>query len=133
MSNLGPWLPARLAATLAAATVLAAPALAQANRLPRDSTARVERLAGGVYTIIHDDATDQWPHSKPGVVVYDDGVLVVDATYLPSRAPADIALIRALSDKPVRYLVNTRSNSTTSGARCRRGPALRWTPSGITS
>ena len=65
-----------------------------ARPLPRDSTARVERLADGVYAIIHDDATDQWPHSNTGVVVYDDGVLVVDATYLPSRARADIALIR---------------------------------------
>ena len=106
MSNF-PSCPAGLAAILAVATVAAAPALAQANALPRDSTARVERLADGVYAIIHDDATDQWPHGNTGVVVYDDGVLVVDATYLPSRARADIALIRALSDQPVRYLVNT--------------------------
>jgi glyoxylase-like metal-dependent hydrolase (beta-lactamase superfamily II) len=99
--------PARLAIALAATTIVAAPAPAQANALPRDSTARVERLADGVYAIIHDDATDQWPHGNTGVVVYDDGVLVVDATYLPSRARADIALIRGLSDKPVRDLVNT--------------------------
>ena len=75
--------------------------------LPRDSTARVERLADGVYAIIHDDATDQWPHGNTGVVVSDDGVLVVDATYLSSRARGDIALIRRLTDRPVRYLVNT--------------------------
>ena len=86
---------------------LAAPASAQTATLPRDSTARVERLADGVFAIIHDDATDQWPHSNTGVVLYDDGVLVVDATYLPSRARADIGLIRGLTDKPVRYLVNT--------------------------
>ncbi|MGH7631926.1 MAG: MBL fold metallo-hydrolase [Gemmatimonadales bacterium] len=36
-----------------------------------------------------------------------DGVLVVDATYLPSRARADIALIRKVTDRPVRGLVNT--------------------------
>jgi cyclase len=107
MSNLSPWFTTRLAATLVAAAALAPPALAQASALPHDSTARVERLAAGVYAIIHDDATDQWPHSNTGVVVYDDGVLVVDATYLPSRARADIALIRALSDRPVRYLINT--------------------------
>ena len=33
--------------------------------------------------------------------------LVVDATYLPSRARADIALIRTVTDRPVRYLVYT--------------------------
>src|SRR5918996_1521336 len=99
----------RLLGALVAAAALARqgpPALAQAA-LPRDSTARVERLADGVFAIIHDDATDQWPHGNTGVVVYDQGVLVVDATYLPSRARADIALIRALTDKPVRFLVNT--------------------------
>ena len=95
-------------AALAAAALAHDPAAAAAQTaLPRDSTARVERLAQGVYAIIHDDATDQWPHGNTGVVVSDDGVLVVDATYLPSRARADIALIRRLTDRPVRYLVNT--------------------------
>ena len=67
----------------------------------------MERLADGVYAIIHADATDDWPHGNTGVVVGDDGVLVVDATYYPSRAAADIALIRSVTTKPVRYLVNT--------------------------
>jgi cyclase len=105
MSPCSRWFPV----LLCAATLTARPTLAraQATAQPRDSSARVERLAEGVYAIIHDDATDEWPHSNTGVVVYDDGVLVVDATYLPSRARADIALIRKLTDKPVRYLVNT--------------------------
>ena len=81
----------------------APPAAAQA----KDATARIERVANGIYAIVHDDATDQWPHGNTGVVVTDDGVLVVDATYLPSRARADIALIRTVTDKPVRYLVYT--------------------------
>jgi glyoxylase-like metal-dependent hydrolase (beta-lactamase superfamily II) len=73
----------------------------------RDAGARMERVADGVYAIIHDDATDEWPHGNTGVIVGDDGVLVVDACYLPSRARADIALIRSVTDKPVRYLVYT--------------------------
>ena len=40
-------------------------------------------------------------------MVGDAGIPVVDSTFLPSRARADIALIRSLTDKPVRYLVNT--------------------------
>jgi glyoxylase-like metal-dependent hydrolase (beta-lactamase superfamily II) len=106
MCHLISWLPTRLAVAVAA-SVLAAPAAAQTRPLPKDSTARVERVADGVYAIIHDDVSDQWPHGNTGVVVYDDGILVVDATYLPSRSRADIALIRGLTDKPVRYLVNT--------------------------
>ena len=62
-------------------TLFALLLMAQAS-LPRDSTARVERLADGVYAIIHDDATDQWPHGNTGVVMSDDGVLVVDALSL---------------------------------------------------
>src|SRR5919205_1021909 len=92
------------------AAAVASPLLAQAG----DGGARVERVGDGVYAIIHDDATTEWPsgvtdwpHGNTGVVVGDDGVLVVDATYLPSRARADIALIRRLTDRPVRYLVNT--------------------------
>jgi glyoxylase-like metal-dependent hydrolase (beta-lactamase superfamily II) len=71
----------------------------------RDAGARMERVADGVYAIIHDAATEDWPNSNTGVVVGDNGVLVVDATYLPSRAKADIALIRTVTDKPVRYVV----------------------------
>lgn len=79
------------------------PAAAQAS----DEGARIERVADGVYAIIHENASDEWPHGNTGVVVGDDGVLVVDTPYLPSRARADIALIRSVTDKPVRYLVIT--------------------------
>jgi cyclase len=72
-----------------------------------DAGARMEQIAAGVYAILHDDATEEWPHGNTGVVIGDDGVLVVDSTYLPSRARADIALIRSVTDKPVRYLVYT--------------------------
>ena len=80
----------------------------------RDASARVERLAQGVYAIVHDDAILQWPsgatgwpHGNTGVIVGDNGVLVVDSTFLPSRAAADIALVRKITSKPVRTLVNT--------------------------
>jgi glyoxylase-like metal-dependent hydrolase (beta-lactamase superfamily II) len=88
-----------LLATLAAA----APAAAQA----RDDGARIERVGDGVYAIVHENASDEWPHGNTGVIVGDDGVFVVDAAYLPSRAKADIALIRTVTDKPVRYLAIT--------------------------
>jgi glyoxylase-like metal-dependent hydrolase (beta-lactamase superfamily II) len=73
----------------------------------RDESARLEQVGDGVYAIIHDDATDEWPHGNTGVVVGEHSVLVVDATYLPSRARSDIALIRAITDKPIRYLAYT--------------------------
>ena len=73
----------------------------------RDSSARMERIADVVYAIIHDAATDNWPHGNTGVIVGSDGVLVIDSNYLPIRAARDIALIRKVTPLPVRYLVNT--------------------------
>lgn len=80
----------------------------------KDATAHMEKLGDGVYAILHEHATldwpsetMQWPHSNVGVIVGDDGVLVVDSDYLPSRARADIALLRTVTSKPVKYLVNT--------------------------
>jgi glyoxylase-like metal-dependent hydrolase (beta-lactamase superfamily II) len=42
-----------------------------------------------------------------GVIVGRSGVFVIDSCYLPSRARADIELIRRITDKPVRYLMTT--------------------------
>jgi glyoxylase-like metal-dependent hydrolase (beta-lactamase superfamily II) len=84
------------------------PALGGAEEpVAKDATGRMERVADGVYAILHDNATEEWPHGNTGVIVGDDGVLVVDSDYLPSRAKADIALIRTVTAKPVRYLVFT--------------------------
>lgn len=99
-----------IAIVLVCAALLPSSSAAQA----RDATARMEKVGDGVYAILHDHATRdwpsgtmQWPHSNVGVIVGDDAVLVVDSDYLPSRARADIALIRTVTDKPVKYLVNT--------------------------
>jgi cyclase len=75
--------------------------------LPVLAHAAPEKLAEGVYVLRHADATPDWPEGNTTVVVGKRGLLVVDAGYLPSTARADIAAIRRLSGKPVRYLVNT--------------------------
>lgn len=72
-----------------------------------DDGACVQELADGVYAIIHADATDEWPHSNTGVIEGRRSLFVIDSTYLPSRARADIALIRQITDKPVAYLTTT--------------------------
>ncbi|MGE5098884.1 MAG: MBL fold metallo-hydrolase [Deltaproteobacteria bacterium] len=96
---------------LALAVICASPVAAQTTQ----TGARMERIADGVYAIIHDVIDEQFPSGNTGVVVGDDGVLVVDATYLPSHAKADIALIRSVTDKPVRYLVITHLHRDHNG------------------
>ena len=104
-ARLHPWLPWLATAPLAlAACALAAQA---AEPALADDGARATELAEGVYVIEHDDATDEWPHGNTGVIVGRSGVLVIDSCYLPSRARADIALIRRITDRPVRFLVTT--------------------------
>jgi len=48
-----------------------------------------------------------WPQGNTTVVIGRRGVLVVDACFLTSSAREDIADIRRLTSKPVRWLVNT--------------------------
>jgi cyclase len=74
---------------------------------PTPLSAQAARLAEGVYVITHGPAPDGFPQGNTTVVIGERSVLVVDATYLPSTARQDIALIRSWTDKPVRYVVNT--------------------------
>jgi glyoxylase-like metal-dependent hydrolase (beta-lactamase superfamily II) len=92
-------------ASLCAAAV--SPGLARAQTDVRDESARVEHLAENVFAILHDDATDEWPHGNTGVIMGRRSVFVIDSCYLPSRARADIALIRRITDKPVSKLATT--------------------------
>ena len=106
---------ARFVGIVVASAVIESACGRAASAQAHDAGARMERLADGVYAIIHDRATEEWVNGNSGVVVGDNGVLVVDATYLPSRARADIALIRTVTDRPVRYLVITHLHRDHSG------------------
>jgi glyoxylase-like metal-dependent hydrolase (beta-lactamase superfamily II) len=108
LSGRGWWLSRKLRVAAASAALLA-PAIAGAalETVASDAGARVQRLADNAYVILHDDATDEWPHGNTGVIVGRTGVFVIDSCYLPSRAKADIALIRKLTPLPVRFLMTT--------------------------
>ncbi len=99
----------RLATAATAAAALLVPAIAAAadEAAASDGGARMLRIADNVFVIEHDDATDEWPHGNTGVIVGRTGVFVIDSGYLPSRARADIALIRRVTDNPVRFLMTT--------------------------
>ena len=47
------------------------------------------------------------PHSNAAVIILDDGVLVVDTHSKPSAARALINKIKTVTDKPVRYVVDS--------------------------
>lgn len=65
-------------------------------------------MADGVYVIIHKDAVaGGWPQGNTTVVIGDHAVFVVDSCFLTGSAKEDIADIKKLTPKPVRYLLNT--------------------------
>lgn len=43
-------------------------------------------------------------------LVTEDGIIVVDATYLPSVAKKLVSIIQTVSDKPIKYLILTHSH-----------------------
>jgi glyoxylase-like metal-dependent hydrolase (beta-lactamase superfamily II) len=71
----------------------------------------VTQVANGVYVIIHRDAVIEGiPQGNTTVIIGDRSVLVVDACFLTASAKEDIAEIRRLTTKPVRYLLNTHAH-----------------------
>jgi cyclase len=76
--------------------------------LPSDPASwRLETVAPGVYAFIAPNGVTPIVSGNVVVVVGDDGVLVVDTGQFPTIARHQIAEIRRLTPKPVRYVVNT--------------------------
>lgn len=65
----------------------------------------IKPVADGVYAAIAKPAYKV--NSNAAIILLDDGVLVVDTHSKPSAARALIGQIKKLTDKPVRYVVNT--------------------------
>ncbi len=80
-------------------------AIAQQPAAPPALPFVLKPIAPGVYAAI--DGPEHRAGSNAGVVIGDDGVLVVDSFFDPEAAKALLAEIRKLTPKPVRYVVNT--------------------------
>lgn len=67
----------------------------------------VVRLADGVWAFLWKDPTQDLIESNSLFVVNDRDVLVVDTGMVPSTARVMAAELKKLTDRPVRYVVNT--------------------------
>lgn len=65
------------------------------------------KIAEGIYAFVAPDGVTPLVSGNSTVIIGDSSVMVVDAGQFPSVARAQIAAIRKLTPKPVRYLVNT--------------------------
>ena len=65
------------------------------------------KVAEGIYAFIAPEPRSGIVNGNVVAVIGDDGVLVVDTGQMPNLAKKMIAEIRAKTDQPVRYVVNT--------------------------
>jgi len=79
--------------------------LLPATCLGTDDLFDIKPVADGVYAAIAKPAYKV--NCNAAIILFDDAVLVVDTHSKPSAARALIEQIKKLTDKPVRYVVNT--------------------------
>jgi len=99
-------------ASTAAATPAAAP---KGNAKGKTGEVHSLKVQGNVYMLVG-------PGGNTAVQVGDSGVLVVDTQY-EENAPALIAEIRKITDRPIRYLVNTSVDLDRTGGNAPVGRA----------
>ena len=74
---------------------------------PSILTYRAERVADGVYAFITPEERSSFQAGNSIAIVGDDGVLVFDTGNIPSMTRRQLAEIRRITDKPVRFVVNS--------------------------
>ena len=85
--------------------VLAAAVLRQGAK-PEKSFA-VERLADGVYALVRTEPASLWFTPNNVFIIGRSGVVVVDSNITSEQTREILAELRRITDKPVRYVVNT--------------------------
>lgn len=88
---------------LAALLALHAGAVAQPS--PRQAPFVLKQVGPGIYAAI--DGPEHKAGSNAGFVIGDDGVLVIDSFFNLAAARSLVAEIHRVTNKPIRYLVNT--------------------------
>jgi len=96
----------RFVALICTMAVLAASALAQRGDLSKVEV-KAQKVADGVYMLTG-------AGGNIGVSVGEDGIVIVDDQYAP-LAPKIQAALKGLSDKPVRFILNTHYHGDHTG------------------
>ena len=67
----------------------------------------VQKIAEGVYALIRKDPLGLWFAANNVVIVNDEDVIVVDANITAAATREVLALIRRLTNKPIKFVINT--------------------------
>src|SRR5688572_15964301 len=90
---------------LVLAAVLATAVLGQGSK--REPEFAVELLTDGVYALIRKEPASVWFNPNNVLILGRDGVVVVDSNITSEHTREVLAAIRKITDKPVKYVVNT--------------------------
>jgi cyclase len=112
-----------LIAAAAAALLLASAGVAWAQTEPPVARYRFQEVAPGVFASIWSGG-GVGPRSTSAVIVNDEDVLLVDTQVTPARTRALIEDLRTITDKPVRYVVNTHWHYDHTGGNQVFGPEV---------
>jgi cyclase len=74
---------------------------------PADAPFEVRQVVPGVHVVLRKEPPGLWFDSNSVFVVGARDVVVVDTNVSPESARASLAELRRITDKPVRYVVNT--------------------------
>lgn len=67
----------------------------------------VQKIAEGVYAVIRKDLPGLMVDANNVFIINDDDVIVVDSNGAPAITKEVLAALRKLTDKPVKYVINT--------------------------
>lgn len=90
------------------------PAFAQQEEDWSKIQLKVTKVAGSVHMIDMVEGNDGFAGGNVGVSVGSDGIVLVDDMFAP-LAPKILAALKTLSDKPVRFVVNTHVHGDHTG------------------
>ena len=96
-----------LAVTSAVSVPLIAAQTATSALPPGMTNYETVKLAEGIFGFIPPENNTAFVSGNSVAIIGDDGVLVVDSGHAPSTTARIISDIKRLTDKPVRFLVNT--------------------------
>lgn len=74
---------------------------------PADAGFELQRIADGVHVAVRTEPAGLMVDANTTLIINEQDVVVVDANVGPSSAKATLAALRKLTDKPVRYVINT--------------------------
>jgi cyclase len=120
--------PRHLISLLFAATVGGFPVMHAAERTPEAMKIyATERVAEGIHAFISPPGSQAIVTGNSVLIVGEDSALVVDSGHFPSLTEKQIAEIRRITTRPVRFLVNTHwhpDHTSGNGLYLRAFPGL---------